>query len=217
MSTVDQQAFFRCFARVADGLSHAHRLALLQILGQAERDLESLTALTGLPLASVSQHLQRLKRAGLVEVRREGRRRVYRLSSPRVSALSDALGRLAIECLDEAAALEAARRGDAERAVSADELLRLLHRNETVIVDVRPREEYAFAHVEGALNVPLDELEGRLGELPRGRDLVVYCRGPFCVTTDEAVALLRGRGFGVRTLDRSVADLALAGVPVTRA
>ena len=101
--------------------------------------------------------------------------------------------------------------------MSADELLRLLHRNETVIVDVRPREEYAFAHVEGALNVPLDELEGRLGELPRGRDLVVYCRGPFCVTTDEAVALLRGRGFGVRTLDRSVADLALAGVPVTRA
>lgn len=189
-------------------------MALLQLLGQAERDVETLAALTGLPVASASQHLQRLKRAGLVSFRQAGRRRVYRLASPRVSALTGALERLADECLSEVGVLAGS---DEAPAVSPAELSRLMRDGSVLVLDVRPPEEYASAHIAGALNIPLADLPARMDQLPADCELVVYCRGPYCVQTGEAEVLLRRRGFATRKIDRSINELELANFPVERA
>lgn len=214
MSIADQQHLFRCFARVADGLASPHRLALLQLLGQAERDVETLAAISGLPVASTSQHLQRLKRAGLVSSRQVGRRRLYRLVSPRVSALTGALERLADECLAEVGPLAGT---DDTPLVGPAELARLMRLGSVLVLDVRPVEEYASAHIAGALNIPLAELPARLDELPGEREIVVYCRGPYCQLTGEALSLLRRHRFSTRKIDRSINELTLAGFPVERA
>lgn len=211
-----QQRLFAHFAQVAEGLGHGHRLALLEILAQGERDVETLARLTGLSVASVSQHLQRLKRTGLVTARREGRRQVYQLSSPRVSALVASLERIAEECVAEVDKLvgEVLRTRDVEAPLSARELAALVKKGKVTVLDVRPAEEYAAAHLPGAVNIPLDSLRRRVKELPRGRPVVVYCRGPYCVLTLDALELLQRRGFKVRRLADSVADWRRAGLPV---
>lgn len=211
-----QQRLFAHFAQVAEGLAHGHRLALLEILAQGERDVETLARVTGLSVASVSQHLQRLKRTGLVSVRREGRRRIYQLSSPQVSALVAFVERLAEECVAEVDKLvaEVLRARDTEAPLSARELAALVKKGKVTVLDVRPPEEYAAGHLPGAVNIPLDSLRRRAGGLPRGRPVVVYCRGPYCVLTLDAVELLRRRGFKVRRLADSVADWRRAGLPV---
>lgn len=214
MSIENQQQLFRCFAQVADGLASPHRLALLQLLGQAERDVETLAAISGLPVASTSQHLQRLKRAGLVSSHQAGRRRLYRLASPRVSALIGALERLADECLAEVGSLVG---NNDSASVDPIELARLMRLGSVLVLDVRPLEEYASAHISGSLNIPLAELPGRIEDLPADREIVVYCRGPYCQLTGEAIALLRRHGFATRKIDRSINELTLADFPVERA
>lgn len=211
-----QQALFAAFAQVADGLAHGHRLALLELLAQGERDVDGLATTTGLAVASVSQHLQRLKRAGLVVARRDGRRQIYRLSSPRVSQLVGTLERMAEECVLEVDKLvdDALRSREQHPPVSADELAGLLERGAVTLLDVRPAVEYAAGHIPGAVNIPVNELAGRLGELPRERDVIVYCRGPYCVLTVDAVELLADAGFSVRRLADSVPDWVRGGRPV---
>lgn len=211
-----QQRLFAQFARVAEGLAHGHRLALLELLSQGERDVESLANLTGLSVASVSQHLQRLKRAGLVVARRAGRRQIYQLSSPRVSALVTSLQRIAEECVAEVEKLveEALRARDTEPPVSARELAKLVKEGAVTVVDVRPEQEYAAGHLPGAINVPVESLRRRSGELPRQRPLVVYCRGPYCVLALDALEYLHQKGFKVRRLEESVAEWQRAGLPV---
>lgn len=211
-----QHRLFAHFAQVAEGLGHGHRLALLEILAQGERDVETLARVTGLSVASVSQHLQRLKRTGLVTARREGRRRIYQLSSPRVSALVSALERMAEECVAEVDKLvgEVLRARDPQAPLSARELAALVKKGRVTVLDVRPVEEYAAGHLPGAINIPLESLRRRVKELPRSRPLVVYCRGPYCVLTLDALELLQGKGFKVRRLADSVADWRRAGLPV---
>ena len=213
-----QQRLYAQFAQVAEGLAHGHRLALLELLSQGERDVESLSRVTGLSLASVSQHLQRLKGAGLVSARRAGRRRIYALSSPRVSALVTSLGRIAEECVATAEKLvdEALRARDPQPPLPAGELAALVKRGKVTVLDVRPADEYAAGHVPGAVNIPLDTLRRRVKELPRSRPVIVYCRGPYCVLTLDAVELLHDKGFKVRRLAEGIAEWRHAGLPVEK-
>lgn len=211
-----QQRLFAQFAQVAEGLAHGNRLALLELLAQGERDVDSIAQVTGLSMASVSQHLQRLKRAGLVTVRRAGRRRIYQLSSPRVSALVTSLQRIAEECLAEVDKLvgEVLRARDVQPPLGARELAELVKRTRMTILDVRPEQEYAAGHLPGAVNIPLESLRRRAKELPRHGLVVVYCRGPYCVLALDAVDYLHRKGFDVRRLEESVSAWRRAGFPV---
>ena len=201
---------------MADGLAHGHRIALLELLAQGERDVETLAELLQLPVASVSQHLQRLKRAGLVLARRQGRRQIYSLVSPRVSGLVGSLQRLAEECLADVELLlgEEIRARDPIAPVGAEELQRLQQQGRAMLLDVRPEQEFLAGHIPGAVNVPLQRLAQETRELPRDREIVVYCRGPYCLLTLDALELLRARGFSVRRLATSLPAWREAGRPV---
>jgi ArsR family transcriptional regulator len=211
-----QQELFRQFARVADGLAHGHRIALLELLAQGERDVETLSNLLQIPVASVSQHLQRLKRAGLVTARREGRRHIYRLVDPKVSGLVGALQHLAEECLADVELLLGAevRARDPVAPVGPDELRELQEAGSAVVLDVRPEEEFLAGHIPGAVNVPLQRLAEEADALPRDREIVVYCRGPYCLLTLDALDLLRARGYSVRRLETGLPAWREAGLPV---
>jgi rhodanese-related sulfurtransferase/predicted transcriptional regulator len=211
-----QLELFHEFARVADGLAHGHRIALLELLAQGERDVDTLARLLGLPVASVSQHLQRLRRAGLVTAHREGRRRVYRLASTNVAGLVGLLQRLAEQSLADVEKLvdDEIRARDPQPPVKADELRELLERGEVLLLDVRPEEEFLAAHVAGAINVPLQRLAEQAETFPRDRDIVVYCRGPYCLLTLDALQVLRDRGLRVRRLEAGVPTWRAAGLPV---
>lgn len=214
-----QQELFRQFARVADGLAHGHRIALLELLAQGERDVETLAELLQLPVASVSQHLQRLKRAGLVAARRQGRRRVYRLVDPKVAGLVGSLQRLAEQCLADVELLLGTeiQTRDPVAPVGADELRKLQNAGTAVVVDVRPEAEFRAGHIPGAVNLPLGRLAEEAHTLPRDREIVVYCRGPYCLLTLDALDLLRQRGYSVRRLATGLPEWREAGLPVETA
>ncbi len=217
MSTREiRQTLFAQFAAVADALAHGSRLALLELLAQGERDVETLSGLLGVSVASTSQHLQRLKHAGLVSARRDGRRRIYRLASDEVSALVLNIGKVAEASLASVEKIvnQQLRAQDELPPVSAGELAKLSARRAVVIVDVRPAEEYAVAHLPGAVNIPLDTLRREMSRLPQEREIVVYCRGPYCLLALDAMRMLRRRHYRVRRLEESVPEWRRAGLPV---
>src|SRR6266446_5067470 len=198
-----KQRVFVGLAEIAQALGHSHRLELLEHLSQGERSVEDLAARTGLTVANTSRHLQLLRRAALVEGRREGKRVFYRLSGEdAVVALLQALSRVGERNSAEIARVMASyfRARDELEPVSRHELLDRLRSGVVTLLDVRPEDEFARGHLAGALNVPLAQLELRLAELPPDREVVAYCRGPWCVLSFEAVALLRRRGYQVRRL-----------------
>lgn len=211
-----RESLFAQFALVADALAHGSRLALLELLAQGERDVESLGRLLGLNAASTSQHLQRLKRAGLVSDRRAGRRRIYRLSGDSVSALVGALERVAEASLASVEKLvdEQLRSQDGEPPITSSELIELIRRQAVVLLDVRPPEEYAAGHLPGAVNLPIERLRREALALPAAHEIVVYCRGPYCMLAFEAVRTLRRRGYRVRRLEEGVPEWRRAGLPV---
>ncbi len=215
-SSLARQALFAEFASVAEALAHGHRLMLLELLAQGERDVQHLAALTGLPGASVSQHLQRLKAGGLVTARRDGRRQIYRLSNERVADLVSDLERVAETSLASIGKTvdDARRATDELPAISAADLARLLDAGKVEIVDVRPEEEYAAAHIPGARNLPFEAIETASRALPRDRSIIVYCRGPYCDLTFEAVRRLRRLGYDVRRLEGGVPEWRRAGLPL---
>lgn len=204
------------FARVAKALSHPNRLELLEFLAQGERTVDSLARAAGLSVANASQHLQQLKQAGLVASRKTGQHVRYRLADDDVVALMAALREVARRHLAEVdrivQAYLAAR--DTLEPVPAGDLLERIRRGEVTVLDVRPPEEYAAGHLPGAVNIPLEELERRLGELPKDREVVAYCRGPYCVLAWEAAARLREKGIPARRLDGGLPEWRLAGLPV---
>ncbi len=217
MSTREvRQTLFAQFAVVADALAHSSRLALLELLAQGDRDVETLSGLLGLSVASTSQHLQRLRHAGLVSPRRDGRRRIYRLASDEVSALVLNIGKVAEASLASVEKIvnQQLRAQDELPPVSAGELAKLSARRAVVIVDVRPAEEYAVAHLPGAVNIPLDTLRREMSRLPQEREIVVYCRGPYCLLALDAMRMLRRRHYRVRRLEESVPEWRRAGLPV---
>ena len=218
MSSVGpKQRVFASLAEIAQALGHAHRLELLEHLGQCERSVEDLAARANLTLANTSRHLQLLRRAALVEGRRDGKRIYYRLAGDDlVIGLLLALSRVGERNSAEIARVMASyfQARDELEPVSRDELLDRLRWGTATVLDVRPEDEFAHGHLPHALNIPLSELERRLAELPADQEIIAYCRGPWCVLSFEAVALLRQRGYRVRRLEDGFPEWKVAGLPV---
>ena len=217
-STGPKQQVFASLAEIAQALGHAHRLELLEHLGQGERSVEDLAARADLTLANASRHLQLLRRAALVEGRREGKRVYYRLTGEdAVIDLLRALSRVGERNSAEIARVMASyfHARDEFDPVSRQELLDRLRCGSATALDVRPEDEFNMGHLPSALSIPLSQLERRLAELPADREIVAYCRGPWCVLSFEAVALLRGRGYRVRRLEDGYPEWKMAGLPTS--
>jgi len=210
-----KHALFAQFAAVAKALAHAHRLELLEQLAQGERTVETLAARAGLSVANASQHLQHMRRVGIVAARREGKFVFYDLADEAVLALVAGLRRIAERNIAEVEHVIRSYFNDRDslEPVSRDELLKQLQAGMVTILDVRPADEFALGHLPAALNIPLRELESRLAELDPSQEIVAYCRGPYCVLSYEAVAWLRGRGFKVRRLEDGLPEWRAAGLP----
>jgi len=204
------------FARIGKALSSPHRLELLELLAQSERTVESLAAEIGLSLANASQHLQALKQASLVESRKEGLHVYYRLSDPAVSNLSSVIHTVAERRLAELDRLVRDHFGDRTdvEPIRMRDLLKRARSSEVIILDTRPASEYAAGHIAGAISVPVDELQRRLRRLPKDKDYVAYCRGPYCVYADHAVEILRSKGRQARRLLEGFPEWKAAGFPV---
>jgi rhodanese-related sulfurtransferase/biotin operon repressor len=211
-----KQALFEHLAAIARALGHGARLELLDFLAQGERSVEDLARVAGLSIANTSKHLQQLKAAGLVAARRDGKHIRYTLGDERVLDAVAALRALAQAHLGAVEDLVASylKGRDALEPVPAEDLLARVRDGLVTVLDVRPPEEYAQGHVVGALNVPLDRLQERLKDLPTDREVVAYCRGPWCVLSFEAVARLREAGFAARRLQDGLPEWRRAGLPV---
>ncbi len=210
-----KDALFDAFATVARALSSGRRVEIIELLAQAERTVEEVADAIGQSVANTSHHLRTLARAGLVTSRRAGTHVHYRLASDDVLELWWAMRQVAADQVDGIDALARAYLGDTSgvQAISRDELLVLLERDEVVLVDVRPEQEYAAGHLPGAISVPPDRLD-RLAELPADGDVVAYCRGPYCVYADDAVRWLTERGRRARRLADGLPEWRRAGGPV---
>lgn len=205
------------FARIGKALASPRRLEILDLLAQREWSVEELAEATDNSVAGTSHHLQKLKAARLVAARREGNYVHYRLASPEVAALWRAVrevGELRLAEIDRVVEEYLGRREELE-AVGLEELRERLETSDVLLLDVRPEDEYRSGHVDGARSVPVTDLEAYLDELPRDREVVAYCRGPYCVFSDEVVAELRERGFRARRLDAGYPDLRSEGFPVS--
>lgn len=203
-------------ARVGTALASAGRLQILEFLAQGERSVDALAAMTGLSVANTSKHLQTLRQAGLVTARKEGLRVYYALSGDDVVALYSALQRVAENRVAEVERLVRtwlAHRDQLE-PVPPRELLARARKGLVVVIDVRPAEEYAAGHLPGAINIPVDQLDDRLAKLPKRKEIVAYCRGPYCLMSFEAVEKLRKRGLKARRLENGFPEWRAAGLPV---
>lgn len=215
-STGFKQNLFAEFARIAKALASPNRLELLDFLAQGERNVESLAQAAKLTTANTSQHLQQLRQAGLVSARKQGQQVYYSLASEDVVELLIALRHAAERHIAEVDRLVDAYLSvkDNLEPVPRAELLERARQGLITVLDVRPPEEYAAGHVPGAVNVPLAELEKHLKQLPKDREVVAYCRGPYCVLAYEAVARLREKGFRARRLQDGFPEWRIAGLPV---
>jgi len=211
-----KQNIFAGFASVARALGHPHRLELLEHLAQGERSVETLAARTDLSIANASQHLQQLRRAGLVASRRGGKFVLYRLTDDTVLVLLSALRQVAERNLAE---VDQVVRGyfnarDDMEPVTRKELVKRLRDGLVTVLDVRPPDEFEMGHLPGAINIPIGDLKARLAELDPHHEIVAYCRGAYCVMSFEAVAALRARGFKVRRLEEGFPEWKAAGLPL---
>jgi rhodanese-related sulfurtransferase/DNA-binding transcriptional ArsR family regulator len=207
---------FTQFAAVAKTLGHAHRLELLEQLAQGERSVEVLADRTGLSVANASQHLQHMRRVGLVATRRQGKFVYYILADDGILDVLTALRRIAERNVAEVERIVRSyfNKRDELEPVSRKQLLKRIRARAVTVLDVRPPDEFALGHLPGAVNIPLGALKARLAELNTGQEIVAYCRGEYCVLSFEAVALLRARGFKVRRLEDGLPEWRAAGLPV---
>lgn len=205
-------------ARIGKAVSSPKRLELLELLAQGEKTVEVLASELSIDVKLASAHLKALREARLVQSRRDGKYMVYRLSGDDVAGMWVMLRTVAEEHLVELQmALQRMVAAPEKLAqVGRSDLLAQARRGEVIVIDVRPQDEYQVAHLPHARSMPLPELERRLAELPRDHDIVAYCRGPFCLLSDEALKLLAGKGFRVRKLLDGVAEWQAAGMPVER-
>ena len=211
-------AMFDQLARVGKALGSGKRLEIVDLLAQAERPVEALATAAGLNVTTTSAHLQILKQAGLVATRREGTKIFYRLAGPDVTELYIRARDVAAARLpDVVAARDDYLGADRIESIGRDELMRRVESGRVVVLDVRPSGEYAAGHLPSAVNIPVDELADRIGELPADADVVAYCRGPYCVFAHEAVRLLSHHGRRAIRLTDGVAEWRIAGLPVATA
>lgn len=201
---------------MARAIGNGRRAEIVDVLAQGERSVDELASEIGQSIANTSQHLQVLSRAGLVESRRDGTRVIYRLASERVGELWSVVRDVAVRHVAEVNGLAETYLGDRAglEHVTADVLADRLARGQVVLLDVRPESEYRAGHIVGARSAPLTSLDALAPELPRRREIVAYCRGPYCVYADDAVRLLRDRGFKARRLDVGFPEWRRAGRPV---
>src|SRR6266851_488303 len=207
---------FAEFASIGKALASAHRLELLDLLGQGERSVDELAREIDQSLANTSAHLQVLRQARLVEADKRGLNVVYRLAAPEVFTVWRTLRDLGTARLAEIDRLVEVFLTDRSSlaAVDLDELQRLVQEGGVTLLDVRPELEYRQGHIAGARSIPVAELERRVAELPRDREVVAYCRGPYCVYSDEAAELLQRKGFQVRRFVEGFPEWRAAGLPV---
>lgn len=205
------------FALIAKALANGRRAELVDVLGQGERCVEELAAEIGQSVANTSQHLRTLAQAGLVRSRRDGSRVIYAVAGPGVTAIWRGMRDLAVERVAEVDRLVGAYLGDRSglETVSRTELAARLQDGDVLVLDVRPEAEFRAGHITGALPVPPAELERRLADLPANVEVVAYCRGQYCIYSDDAVRILRGRGRAARRLEDGYPEWAAAGLPVT--
>lgn len=207
------------FSRVGKALGSPHRIEILELLAQGERTVDSLATEMGLLLANTSQHLQALRQAALVDSRKEGLFVYYRLAEPAVFELCATIRRVA-ECrLADLERLLNVHFGDRSQAaaVGMRDLLERMRSTDVIVLDARPAREYEAGHIAGAISVPIDELQARLRSLPRDKEYVAYCRGPYCVYADRAVELLTKSRRRARRLMEGFPEWQAAGLPITLA
>lgn len=214
-----RQDLLDTLAQVGKALGSGHRLALLERLAQSEASVDTLANTVMLTVGNASAHLQHLRRAGLVTATRSGKQVIYRLTDERIVTLMSLLRDVAETNLAEMERLVGRLFGSDDpsgtlEAVSRDDLLAGLREGSVALLDVRPHEEFEAGHLPDAINIPLDELETMLDALPRDREIVAYCRGPYCVLSHEAVERLRKLGFWVRRFDEGFPEWKAAGLPV---
>lgn len=216
MSRSAKRVMYAAFAAVAKATGHEHRLELLELVAQGERRVERLAQCTGLSVANVSQHLQHLRRAGLVTSRRQAKFVLYRLMDDSVLDLLAALHTVAERNMSEVDRVLRSyfKERDALEPISRAELVRRIRDKSVVVLDVRPEDEFALGHIAGARSVPLSRLKRHLSQLDRETEVVAYCRGPYCVMSFEAVAMLRKLGFKARRLDDGLPEWKAAGLAV---
>jgi rhodanese-related sulfurtransferase len=222
MKTDEKRRFktllYQQFARLGKALASPHRLELLDVLSQGERTVEALAQETGMSVANASQHLQTLRVARLVETRRAGVSIYYRLAGEQVCQLWLSLRTCGEVHLAEIDRLVSTFLQDRTsfRPVTVNELREAMQEERVILLDVRPQAEYQAGHLPKARSVPVTELEARLAELPKEGEIVAYCRGPYCVFADEAVALLRAHGYAARRLQEGVVEWRQLGLPIMR-
>ncbi|NJN39885.1 MAG: metalloregulator ArsR/SmtB family transcription factor [Gammaproteobacteria bacterium] len=219
MSTPNpKREIYTALARIGGAISSAARLEFLELLAQGERSVDQLATLTSTSVANTSQHLQKLRQAGLIEGRKEGQYVFYRLAGDEVVALLAALARVGEVHdaeIERLVRLYLASKDELE-PVPARELLERAKKGLVTVLDVRPPEEFAAGHVPGAVNIPIQQLEKRLGDLPKRKEVIAYCRGPYCLMSYDAVQLLRKKGLKARRLEDGLPEWRAAGLPVAR-
>lgn len=211
-----KQQLFEQYARIGKALSHANRLEILEFLGQRECSVDELASLCGLSIANTSQHLQQLRQAGLVTSDKRGQRVFYTLSGDDVVGLLLILRRVGDGHLAEVKqlVLQYFTVKDDLEAIPAKELLERVRTAQVTVIDVRPTQEFIAGHLTGAINIPIDELESRLAELPHNQKIIAYCRGPHCMLSYDAVERLRQRGYDARRLEDGYPEWKASGLPV---
>jgi rhodanese-related sulfurtransferase/predicted transcriptional regulator len=216
MSSQDKRLLFSHFAGLARVFGHEHRLELLEHLGQGERSVEQLSQGMGLAFANASQHLQLLRRNGLVEGRRVGKQVLYRVAAGPVVEMIVALQALAEHNLDAAQLVIDTYfiKLDELAPIDSEELVARLGDDTLTLIDVRPRSEFMAGHLPGAYSVPLEEIEGQIKDLSGDREIVVYCRGAYCILSFQAVHALRLRGLVARCLKQGLPERRASGLPV---
>ncbi|MFG1237774.1 metalloregulator ArsR/SmtB family transcription factor [Xanthobacter autotrophicus DSM 597] len=215
-STDPKRALFAELATVARALGHEHRVELLEHLAQGERSVEALARLTGLSMANASQHLQQLRRAGLLEARRDGKFVLYRLADDGIVQLMSVLRQTAERNIATVGALLARYFDgrDGLEPIGRADLVERAQAGLVTVIDVRPREEFDLGHVPGAVSIPLEELDARLEELDPAAEIIAYCRGVYCLLAVEAVVRLRAKGFSARRMEDGMPEWRAAGLPV---
>ena len=211
-----KDAIYEQFSRIGKAVSSPKRLELLDLLCQGERTVEVLAEESGLSIANTSQHLQVLRAARLVDSSKKGLYVTYRIADPAVGEFVRSIRVMAENQLAEVEQISRrffeGRRG--LDPIDREALIRRVRKGAVIVLDVRPEEEYRAGHIPGAISIPVKELKRRLSELPKDHDIVAYCRGPYCVMSDQAVGILRSKGYRATRLDEGVLDWRARGLSI---